>query len=155
MAGRIVSLNRSDGGVPKLPVERALVGPNGMEGDRQRNLEFHGGPLRALCLFSLERIEALRAEGHPIEAGTTGENVTISGLDWERVVPGVRLGLGDGTEVEVTSYTVPCRNIRHSFTDGRFTRISQKLHPGYSRVYAKVLRGGELALGDPVRLVEG
>ena len=38
---------------------------------------FHGGPERALCLFSLERILELQAEGHPIFPGAAGENITI------------------------------------------------------------------------------
>ena len=64
--------------------------PAGLEGDRHRNRKLHGGPDRALCLFSLERIEALQAEGHPIEPGTLGENLTLA--DWTgRGPPGRRL----------------------------------------------------------------
>ncbi|MFL5582656.1 MAG: MOSC domain-containing protein [Gemmatimonadaceae bacterium] len=143
----IVSLNRSNGGVPKLPVEEAWARAEGLEGDRQRDRRFHGGPQRALCLYSAERIEALRAEGHPIAPGTTGENVTVAGLDWDRVVPGVRLRLGAAL-VEVTSFTTPCKNIRGSFRHEEFTRMSQKLHPGWSRVYARVLEEGLLRSGD-------
>ena len=149
--GSIVSLNRSDGGVPKRSVARARVTLEGMEGDRQRNLKHHGGPDRALCLLGEEVIAALRAEGHPIDVGTTGENVTVRGIPWERVVPGVRLVLGE-VEVEVTDYAYPCKNIRGSFEDERFARISPKLHPEVSRVYARVLREGELTIGDPVRM---
>jgi MOSC domain-containing protein YiiM len=150
--GTIHRLSRSDGGVPKLPVREAWVGTEGMEGDRQRDLRFHGGPRRALCLYSLERIEELRTEGHPIEPGTVGENLTLSGLDWPRLVPGTRLALGDEVEIEITAYTVPCKNIAGSFRDGVFTRISEKLHPGWSRVYARVLREGRLREGDAVRV---
>src|SRR5215217_2518506 len=124
----ISSLNISPGGVPKRPVAEAEVTANGLRGDDQYNKKHHGGPDRAVCLFSAELIEALRAEGHPIAPGTTGENVTIAGLDWTRVTPGARLRLG-GAEVEVTSYTTPCRTIQGSFADGRFSRISQKSHP--------------------------
>ena len=154
MHGRIVQLNTSPGGVPKLPVPGAEVTPSGMAGDRQRNLRFHGGPQRALCLYSLEVIQRLRGEGHPIHPGSTGENVTVSGLPWEEVRPGVRLALGEEVVVEVTSYTAPCKNIAASFRDGEFTRISQKLHPGDSRVYARVLQGGRLRAGDVVRLLD-
>jgi MOSC domain-containing protein YiiM len=149
--GSITGLQRSNGGVPKLPVESAAVGEQGMEGDRQRNRRFHGGPDRALCLYSQERIDALGAEGHPIVRGAVGENVTIAGLPWERLRPGARLTLGE-VEVEVTSYTSPCANIEGAFLDGRFARISQKLHPGWSRVYVRVRRGGSMRVGDPVRL---
>jgi MOSC domain-containing protein YiiM len=150
MTGRIVSLNCSHGGVPKVSVDEAIVTADGLNGDRQRDTRFHGGHDRALCLYSLDVIEQLQIEGHPIGPGTAGENVTIRGLDWREVVPGRRLLLGD-VEVEVTSYTVPCKNIRGSFLDEDFTRISHKLHPGWSRVYARVLRGGPLRPGDEVR----
>ncbi|MEJ7810765.1 MAG: MOSC domain-containing protein [Gemmatimonadaceae bacterium] len=149
MSARVASLNRSPGGVPKLAVAEAAVSAHGMAGDRQRDLRHHGGPDRALCLYSLDLITALRREGHPIAPGTVGENVTIEGLDWRAVVPGTRLRLGDA-EVEITSYAVPCRNINGSFADGRSVRISQKLHPGWSRAYARVLRGALLRTGDPV-----
>ena len=149
--GRITGLQRSNGGVPKLPVESAAISERGMKGDRQRNRRFHGGPDRALCLYSQELIDALGAEGHPIERGAVGENVTIAGLPWERVRPGVRLTLG-AVEVEVTSYTAPCDNIEGAFLDGRFTRISQKVHPGWSRVYVRVVGEGSLRVGDQVRL---
>lgn len=149
--GRVTGLQRSNGGVPKLPVESATVGAQGMEGDRQRNRRFHGGPARALCLYSQERIDGLVAEGHPIEAGAVGENVTIAGLPWERVRPGARLDIGD-VGVEVTSFTSPCEHIAAAFLDGRFVRISQKLHPGWSRVYVRIVREGRIRVGDPVRL---
>ena len=149
----IVSLNRSDGGVPKLPVREARVTTRGLEGDRQRDLKHHGGPDRALCLYSLERIEALRLEGHPISPGSIGENVTIAGLTWDRVTPGARLRLGE-VEVEVTAFTEPCNTIRFSFKDRKSVRVSQAAAPGWSRVYARVLREGVLRVGDTVELVE-
>ena len=150
---RVARLNVSGGGVPKRPVERAVVGPLGVEGDRQANTEAHGGPERALCLYSLERIEALRAEGHSIGPGDAGENVTVAGLDWDAVAPGARLRLGADVRIEITRYTSPCRKIAASFADGDSSRISQQRHPGWSRVYARVLAGGALAPGDPVQLL--
>ena len=139
------------GGVPKRAVAGTTVSSDGVAGDRQRDLRFHGGPERAVCLFSKEKIDALVAEGHPIAPGTTGENLTLEGLDWDRVAPGDRLSFPSGVVLEVTSFTVPCRNIRHSFRDGDFTRLSQKLHPGWSRVYARVLTPGPLHTGDVVQ----
>lgn len=140
------------GGVPKTAVPAARFTRDQVEGDRQRDLRFHGGPERAVCLFSQERIDALRAEGHPIAAGSTGENLTLRGLHWDEVTPGRRLRVG-GALLEVASYTAPCKTIRASFTDGAFTRISQKLHPGWSRVYARVLEEGEVRHGDPAVLL--
>ena len=134
-------------------MEQADVTPGGLAGDAQRDREHHGGPERALCLFSMELIRALQAEGHPIEPGHIGENLTVEGLDWETVAPGARLLLGEDVLVEVTRYTSPCLNIRASFAGGDYARVSQKRHPGASRVYARVLRIGPIRRGDPVRLL--
>lgn len=149
--GRVVGLQRSGGGVPKLPVDHVPVLLSGMEGDWQRDRRHHGGPDRALCLYSSDLIAVLAAEGHPIAAGTAGENVTIAGLDWRAMQPGVRLTIGT-TLVEITDFAAPCRTIRESFLEERFTRISEKLYPGWSRVYARVLREGVVCIGDTAAL---
>ena len=151
----ITHINASDGGVPKLPIERAVIGTLGVESDRQANTEHHGGPERALCLFSLERIEALQTEGHPITPGGAGENITITGLDWDAVAPGTQLRLGESVLIEITGYTAPCYKIEANFSDGDFNRINQKTNPGWSRAYAKVIEGGSLLPGDAVELLPG
>src|ERR1044071_1312250 len=153
MDGRIFQLNRSDGGVPKLAVREAFVTEAGLEGDRQRDLRYHGGPDRALCLFSLELILELQAEGHPVFPGSVGENVTVAGLEWSRIEPGSRLALGEEALVEIKSYAAPCKTIIESFTGGDFKRISQKVRPGDSRLYARVLSPGRIGVGDSVRLL--
>ena len=153
MEGRIFQLNVSNGGVPKHAVREAVLTPEGLEGDRQRNRRYHGGPERALCLFALERVLELQAEGHPIFPGSVGENLTVVGLDWSRLAPGARLGLGEEALVEISSYTPPCKTIAASFTGGESKRISQKVHPGHARLYARVLRPGHLAVGQKVTLL--
>jgi len=155
MTGRIFQLNCSDGGVPKLSVSEAFLTPNGLVGDRHAHPRFHGGPERALCLFALERILTLQAEGHPIFPGSVGENVTIEGLDWSNLAPGRRLLLGDEVIVEISSYTVPCRTIANSFIGGEFKRINQELYPGDARLYARVLQSGKLAVAQTVRVLDG
>ena len=151
--GRVVQISVSDGGVPKTAVPRATISETGVEGDRQRNLEYHGGPDRAVCLFSMERIRDLQAEGHAVAPGTVGENVTIEGVDWDAVQPRSRILLGDTVALEVTRYTAPCVNIKRAFADGNFARISHKRHAGWSRVYARVLVPGEVKTGDTVRVL--
>lgn len=152
-AGRLASINISGGGVPKRRVSGAKVAPSGLQGDDQNDKVHHGGPDRAVCLYSLERVRALQAEGHPIEPGSAGENLTVEGLRWESVMPGVRLKVGESVVLEITSFTSPCKTIRHSFLDGRFVRISQKVHPGWSRVYARVIDEGEIGIGDRVEVL--
>ena len=148
----IHQISTSNGGVPKLPIDAAVVDGSGLVGDEQEDKVHHGSPDQALCLFSLEVIEQLQSEGHPIEPGSAGENITVSGLDWGDVTPGKRLRMGS-VEVQLTSYTEPCAKNAQWFKDGEFGRMKQSRHPGESRVYAKVLNGGPIAPGDTVELV--
>lgn len=153
-AGRIFQISVSpQGGVPKLAIPRVEVGTEGLTGDWQQDRKHHGGPDRAVCLFSLERILALQEEGHPIFPGAAGENVTVVGLDWDAVEPGMKLKLGADVVLEIASYTSPCGTIADFFIDGKSVRISQKQYPGWSRVYARVLAGGEIAVGTTVEIV--
>jgi MOSC domain-containing protein YiiM len=141
--------------VPKWPVREGAVTSLGLEGDGHDDAVHHGGPERALCLYALERIVALQAEGHPIYPGSTGENVTLAGVDWARVAPGTRLRLGEAVAIEITSYTTPCGKIVGSFAEGRIERMSQEAHPGWSRVYARVLSAGAIRVGDRVQVESG
>jgi MOSC domain-containing protein YiiM len=155
MSGRIHQISVSPGGVPKRAVEQVRITRDGLEGDWQNDRKHHGGPDRAVCLFSLEVIERLRAEGHPIVPGAAGENLTVAGLDWAAIVPGVLLAIGQGdeaVELEVVSYTQPCSTIRAAFGDLKFKRIDQDLHPGESRVYARVRRAGIVRVGAACRV---
>lgn len=148
-------INVSDGGVPKLPVLEAKVSKEGIQGDRQRNRKVHGGPDRAVCLFSVELIERMQDEGHSIDAGSSGENLTLAGLAWDSLEPGTRLKIGPDVQLEVASYCAPCEWNARWFRDGDISRISQKSNPGWSRLYARVLRTGVVRPGDVVVVKQG
>ena len=153
-APRLHQISVSNGGVPKMSVSQARIAVDGVEGDCQRHPDIHGGPDRAVCVFSLEVIEALQAEGHSIMPGSSGENLTLAGIDWTQVKPSVRL-LVCHVQLQVVSYTAPCLHNARWFRDGNFNRISQKKHPGWSRIYARVLAEGLVRAGDPVAIEEG
>jgi MOSC domain-containing protein YiiM len=134
--------------VPKLAIDVAVVTKNGIVGDDHADRKHHGGPDRALCLYSLEVIDRMRAEGHDMAPGHVGDNLTVAGIDWSTVVPGKRYRVGDAVEIEITSYTSPCDTNARWFVGGDFTRMLQTRHPGESRVYARVLREGTVRTGD-------
>ncbi|HUQ21320.1 MAG TPA: MOSC domain-containing protein [Gemmatimonadaceae bacterium] len=150
-AGSIAFINISAGGVPKHHLPSTRITLMGLEGD-SHVYKHHGGPDRAVCLFSLELIDALREEGHPIFPGSTGENLTVTGAAWTEMIPGVILEIAD-TRMMITSFTTPCRTIRESFLDHHISRISVKAHPGWSRVYAKVLHEGTVSVGDSMKII--
>ena len=148
--GRIFHISTSKGGVPKQGLYAGDVDTLGVVGDKHRDMVHHGGPDRAVCLYSLERILALQAEGNPIFPGSVGENITVTGVDWSSVAPGTVMHLGSQVVLEVTSYTTPCSNIAPSFADGNSNRIHQNRYDGWSRVYARVLQTGAIQVGDQV-----
>ena len=149
MEGTVEQLSASGGGLPKLPVLAAEVNLRGFTSDRQATRRHHGAPDQALCLYSAEVIEAFQAEGHPIEFGSAGENVTIRGVDWSKLRAGSELSIG-GVRARLTAPAVPCSQNKPWFSDGDFSRLSHEKHPGYSRWYASVLAGGTVTPGDTI-----
>jgi len=98
----------------------------------------------------LDVIERLQDEGHWIEPGSAGENLTLAEVEWDHIVPGIVLTIGPQVRLEIKRYTAPCDLNVRSFREGDFSRISHEKYPGWSRVYAKVLRGGLVRPGDVV-----
>ena len=155
MNGVIHSVNVShEGGVPKLPVKAAIVRYEGVEGDHNRfRTERRGSdPGRAVNIFSLERIQELQSEGHSIGVGTTGENLTIEGVDWDVLEVGMTLKVGNAT-IELSEPCAPCWKIGDSFEGQNFSRIDHDKEVGWSRWSAKVIEEGDVSVGDPVSVV--
>ena len=152
-AGRVLQVNVSGGGVPKRPIERAWVGTFGLRGDQHAERTVHGGPHQAVCLYGIEAIERLQSEGHPVEPGSVGENLTTTGVEWSTLPVGTRARIGETLEIELASATTPCKTQARNFTDGRFSRISIDLYPSDSRMYARVLTEGEVKPGDPINVL--
>ena len=107
MSRKIVQISVSSGGVPKPAVREARVTVLGLDGDAHRNVELHGGPERAVCLYAMEAITRLRADGQDIVPGAIGENVTVEGLDWSTVVPGTHVLLGTSALLQITATRAP------------------------------------------------
>ncbi len=151
MVGHVASLQASGGGVPKASISAANIGVTGVIGDVQGHRRHHGRPWQAICLYSTDRIEALRVEGHPIAPGSTGENVTIVGVDWSRLRGGLAVTIGE-VVLRTSGPAVPCHQIAHSFTDRHVNRIAHHEYPGWARWYASVVSGGTIAPGDTVTI---
>ena len=155
MNGVIHSVNVSqNGGVPKLPVRAAIIRYEGVECDhnRFRTEWMEGDPGRAVNIFSLERIHQLREEGHSIEVGSTGENLTIEGMDWGSLEVGMVLKVGEAA-ISLSEPCAPCSKIGGSFVGKDFSRIDHDKEVGWSRWSAKVIEEGAVSVGDPVSII--
>lgn len=151
--GRLLHVNVSAGGVPKMAVPEARVTRLGVAGDKQRDVTVHGGPHRAVSILGIEAIRRVAAEGHPIAPGTTGENLTVEGFDVSLLPIGTRLAIGDEVVLELASTADPCLTIRHSFHDHRFGRLGRSAHPADSRMYSRVIHEGVVRPGDAIVVV--
>ena len=142
----LVQLNVSSGGMPKLPVDGARVTRFGVEGDWQRNRKYHGGPNRAVCLFSHELYEWLREKDIDLQYGAVGENFTTRGLDLGALAKGDRLRVGDCL-IEITDVRVPCSNLKKWDPD------LPELIVGHSGWVAKVIEEATVRPGAQIMLI--
>ena len=155
MSAVVHSINIStQGGVPKLPINKAQIKFEGVDGDfnKFRTEKKNSTDTRAVTLFSLEQIEKLKSEGHAIDIGTTGENITIEGVDWPSLEVGARMMIGEAM-IELSEPTAPCSKIGKSFIDGAFSRIDHELELGWSRWSASVIEEGQVEIGSQVILL--
>ena len=143
MEAKLAQLNVSRGGVPKLPVDSARVSRDGVDGDAQKNLKYHGGPNRAVCLFSTELYDRLRGLGIDLFPGAVGENFTTTGIDLQRLGKGDRLKVGQCT-IEITGVRVPCRSLK------KWDEDLPELIVGFSGWVARVVEEGLVRPGDLV-----
>src|SRR6476659_692587 len=122
MPAILAQLNVSPGGMPKRPVPAAVVTRDGVDGDWQKNRKYHGGPNRAICLFSEELYAWLREQGvEGLFNGAIGENFTTRGIALMDLSPGDRLRVGADCVIELTGVREPCRQLKK--WDERFPRL--------------------------------
>ncbi len=142
MNGRVVAVCVSeDTGGPKRSVERiALVRGHGIQGDG------HAGTWhRQVSLLADEQVDTMRAKGLDLVAGAFGENIVTRGLELEKVEVGRRLRLGDRAVLQITQIGKECHTrckIYHQTGDCIMPTRG---------VFARVIRGGDLAPGDEIR----
>ena len=146
MTATLAQLNVSKGGVPKRPVESARVTRFGVEGDVQRNLKYHGGPDRAVCIYSEELYAELRSEGIEVVNGAFGENFTTSGIDLNSLESGDRLRVGDCL-IEITDVRVPCNTLK------KWSAKLPKAIVGRSGWVAKVVEEASVKPGDAIEVI--
>ena len=134
----------------KAPVAgRGKVGPLNVEGDRQSDLEVHGGADKAVYVYPAEHYAFWRAElpGVELPWGTFGENFTTEGLVEDTVHIGDRFRIGSA-EFAVTQPRMPCFKLAIRF--GRPDMVKRFLRSGRTGFYLAVTREGEVTAGDAV-----
>lgn len=138
-------------GIYKLPVSgRALVTVDGLEGDVVCDERHHGGPDQAIYVYGgADYAWWAEALGRVLEPGTFGENLTVEGLESSVIQIGDRLVVGE-VILQATAPRYPCSTLAARMGDGGF--VKQFRQAGRPGVYCRVLQGGRVQAGDPVRL---
>jgi MOSC domain-containing protein YiiM len=140
-------------GIFKKPVAgRVAIRQLNLEGDRQADLTVHGGPEKAIYAYPAEYYAFWREQFPEMELpwGMFGENLTIEGLLDESVHIGDRFQVGSA-HLAVTQPRLPCYKLGLKF--GRDDILKRFLQSGLTGFYFAVLQEGEVAAGDPIRLL--
>ncbi|WP_188969708.1 MOSC domain-containing protein [Deinococcus aerolatus] len=146
-------------GIDKRPLPgRVRVTGVGLDGDRVVDTRHHGGPDQAVYVYTREDYAHWEAElGRPLPPGLFGENLLVGGLESATMRVGDRLEIGQGASsegggvlLEVTAPRIPCATLAAHLGDPAFIRrFVAAGRPGF---YTRVLRGGQLGVGDRVRV---
>jgi len=136
----------------KTPARGAvMLTRGGLDGDAQADLRGHGGPDQAALLYSADNYARWRTEGFDFEAGSFGENLTVSGLDETTVCAGDIYQVGESV-LQVTKARGPCYKLQ--YRTGVPDMIKRVLANGRSGWYVRVLTEGLVEAGDEISLLE-
>lgn len=142
-----------------------------LEGDGQADLTVHGGPDKAVCVYSLDhypfwvgKFGGDAASGDALPTGAFGENFTVAGLVEADVCIGDVWVVGDADSnasdddslgrvvVQVSQPRQPCWKLARKW--GVKTLAFQVQQSGRTGWYFRVLHEGIVEAGMPLTLVE-
>lgn len=136
--GKVISTNISEiRGIQKHNVGKVkLIEDYGIENDAHAG-KWH----RQVSLLSHEKIEAFRAKGAEVKDGAFGENIVVSGIDFKSLPVGTRFKCND-VILEMTQIGKECHHGCEIFQ-----KMGECIMPREG-VFAKIIQGGEIAVGD-------
>jgi len=138
----------SEKGTRKRNVDRGvLVLGHGLEGDAHAG-DWH----RQVSLLAIESIDKMRAKGLDVGPGDFAENLTTRGLDLPSLPIGSLLAVGGQSPpplLEVTQIGKECHT-----RCAIFYQAGDCVMPREG-IFARVIRGGPVAVGDPIRGLVG
>ncbi|SFI32899.1 MOSC domain-containing protein YiiM [Paenibacillus sp. UNC496MF] len=134
-------------GINKKPFAGALrLGAAGLTGDAQGDLVFHGGPDKAVCVYSAVHFPYWTERwGRPAGAGDFGENFTVSALTETSLCIGDVVEAG-GALLQVSQPRQPCYKL--GMKHGLPSLQLDVQESGYTGFYFRVLEEGDVAQGD-------
>lgn len=157
-SGKIYQINvksqkEGERGMPKFPVESAIVTEQGVEGDynNHRTEKLNKDPNQAILIMPLEMIVKLNEEGWPIKPGDIGENITSEGINYDSFEPGKIYKLGKEVTIQISKACTPCKNLYN------LHYVGKDKGPAFLKAllnrrgwYAKVINPGMVRKGDTI-----
>jgi len=135
----------------KTPVSEAWLHTTHFEGDAQADLKHHGGPDKAVCVYSFEHYPYWeRVLGTSLTPGAFSENLTVAGITETQVSIGDIFQVGE-TLVQISQPRQPCHKLmgRHARPD-----LPDLIHENsFSGFYFRVLTPGRVAVNAQVERV--
>ena len=137
-------------GIFKEPVEgRVKVKTLNIEGDGQADLIGHGGPFRAVYVYSFDNYAYWERELRRTDFtfGQFGENLTVEGMGDKEVHVGDTFRIGTAL-FQVTQPRVPCYKLAIKMgVEGFYNQILESGRLGF---YFRVLEEGDVGAGDVI-----
>jgi MOSC domain-containing protein YiiM len=139
-------------GICKRPVDGpVLMTATGFEGDGIADTIHHGGPDKAVCVYSAEHSAYWARElGAALPVAAFGENLTVQGLDESKVHVGDRFRIGSAL-AEVSQPRTPCLTLAARLGRADLPRLV--IESGYTGLYLRVLEVGMVQGGDELVFV--
>lgn len=140
-------------GINKRPVKEAVfLHRLNFAGDGQADLENHGGPDKAVCVYCHEHYAYWeKALGRRLEIAAFGENLTVRGILEQDVCIGDVFRIGQAV-VQISQPRQPCHKLAKKLDIPDFPLQIQQT--GFTGYYFRVLEEGEIAPGAAVELVQ-
>lgn len=134
----------------KTPVVSAMLRFTNFDGDRQADLKNHGGPDKAVCVYSFDHYSFWEATlGEKLEPGAFSENLTIAGLREAEVCLGDTFRVGEAL-VQISQPRQPCSKLAGKRGSKGLPGIIHET--SFSGFYLRVLKEGAVKAGDPFEL---
>ena len=142
--GTILSVNvSSDKGQKKHNIGKCLLVEGlGVKGDAHAGME-----IRQVSLLARESIEKIRAKGLDVRYGDFAENLTTEGIILHELPLGTRFIIGENISLELTQIGKVCHD-----RCAIYAQVGDCVMPREG-VFAKVITGGEVKVGDTIRIV--
>jgi MOSC domain-containing protein YiiM len=139
-------------GICKEEVAEVFLSKDGFRGDDVAHKEFHGGPDRAVCVYSYEHYAFWENEYNvTFPHSALGENITVANMLEKDVYIGDIYQLGDAI-IQVTQGRIPCSTISKRLNVPDI--LGRIVETGYTGYLCRVLKEGYVKKDSKITLLE-